>query len=77
MPRGCKSETWTRAVALRDARASVEHDMVQLSNWVQLLSDQLEVLQKEEEHLTSIHTSAQQVWDELTFANDYASSICN
>ena len=61
MPRGCKSEHWNRAIALREARASIERDMVQLTNWVQLLTDQLEILQQEEQHLTSIHTSAQQV----------------
>ena len=61
MPRGCKSEHWNRAVALREARASIERDMVQLTNWVQLLTDQLEILQEEEQHLASIHSSAQQV----------------
>lgn len=61
MPQGCKAEHWARAVALRDARASVERDIVQLTNWVQLLSDQLIVLQEEEQHLVSVQASAQQV----------------
>lgn len=63
MPRGCKPEQWTRAVALRDARASIEHDTVQLTNWVQLLSDQLLVLQQEEQHLTASQKAAEQVFN--------------
>ena len=67
MPLGCKAEQWSRAVALRDARASVERDTVQLTNWVQVLSDQLEVLQEEEQHLVSTQASVQQVPSKLCY----------
>lgn len=67
MPLGCKAEQWSRAVALRDARASIERDTVQLTNWVQLLTDQLEVLQQEEQHLISSQASVQQVSSKLQY----------
>ena len=61
MPTICKPEHWARLIALRDAKVSLETDAAQLSNTVQLLADQLEVLQAEEACLAAQLTAAQQV----------------
>ena len=61
MPSGCRAEQWARLVALRDARVSLETDTAQLTNTVQLLSDQLEVLQEEEARLVAQLESTEKV----------------